>query len=96
MKGKFKKVFAVLLAVMMFATLGVTIASAADGDAASEAVSAVQSGLSSLTGTLSVGNIMTIILSVLGVAVGFMFFWWAIRKVVRMVSAAFKKGRVSV
>ena len=94
-KSKFKKVFAVLLAVMLFATLGVTMASAAD-DAASEAVSAVQSGLSSLTGTLSIGNIMTIVLSVLAVCVGFMFFWWAIRKVVRMVTEAFRKGIVSV
>lgn len=95
MRKKFKKVFAVLMAVMVFATLGVTMSFAAD-DAASEAVSAMQAGFNEVTSTISIGNVITVILAVIGVCVGFVFFWWGIRKVVRMVMAAFKKGKISV
>lgn len=99
MKRKFKKVFAVLLAVMMMATLGMTFFVSAAGDTSDQAdvaVSAMKEGLAEVTSTLSIGNILTVILSVLGICVGFMFFWWGIRKIIRMAQNAFKKGKVSV
>lgn len=77
------------MAVPVFATDGQT-------NYADVAVSAMQEGLAEVTGTLSIGNILTVLLSVIGIAVGFMFFWWAIRKVLGIVKRAFTRGKVSV
>lgn len=91
----FKRIFACLAVVLIMGAMAVPCF-AAEGDAASEAVSAMNQGFSTITGTLSIGNIIKVAAIALGVCVGFMFFWWGIRKVIRMVTAAFKKGKVSV
>ena len=93
-----KKVLALFAVIMIIGCMGLT-AFAADGDTvnyADEAVSAMTSGLAEVTGTLSIGNILTVILAVLGIAVGFMFFWWGLRKILSIVKKAFTKGKVSV
>ena len=93
----FKKILALVAVVCVVFCMSVT-AFATDGqtDYAEEAVSAIQSGLAEVTGTLNIGNILTVLLSVIGIAIGFMFFWWAIRKVLGIVKRAFTKGKVSV
>lgn len=92
---KVKRIFAALAVVLIIGAMAVPCF-AAEGDVASEAVSAMSQGFSTITGTLSIGNVLKVISIALGVCVGFVFFWWGIRKVVRMVTAAFKKGRASV
>lgn len=95
-KKMFKALFAIVAVVCVLFSMAVP-AFATDGtNYASEAVSAVQSGLDEVTGTFTIGNILTVLLSVLGIAVGFMFFWWAIRKVIGIIKRAFTKGKVSV
>lgn len=99
MKRKFKKVFAVLLAVMMMATLGMTffVSAAGDtGDTADVAVSAINTALDELTATISIGNIITIVVSVIGASILLVFFWWGLRKIIRAVMNAFRKGKLSV
>lgn len=52
--------------------------------------------LDAITAQISITNVVAILGGVLVVAVGFAFFWWAGRKVLRVLMSAFKKGRVSV
>lgn len=48
-----------------------------------------------LTGQISVTNIIGVIAGIGAVCVGLVFFWWGLRKVIRMVMSAFKKGKFS-
>ena len=99
MKKSFRKIFAILAVVTVLGAMCIPFAFAADGDPtnyATEAVSAMKSGFSQITSTISIGNVLTVLAIVLGVAVGFFFFWWGIRKVIKVVTASFKKGKVSV
>lgn len=99
MKRSFKKIFAILACVTVLGAMCIPFAFAAEGDVvspASEAVSAITSGFSQITSTITIGNVLSVLGIVLAVAVGFFFFWWGIRKVVRVVTAAFKKGKISV
>ena len=94
---KFKRVGAVILAMLCMAVMSFScFAAEGQGDVASEAVSAASSAFTTISSTVSIANIMKALGIALAAAVGFFFFWWAIRKVVRMVSAAFKKGKISV
>lgn len=93
-----KKVMTLILCVAMMLTVGIS-AFAADGDQTavqSEAVSAVSSAFSTITSTISVSNILKMVGIALAACVAFFFFWWGIRKVIKMVTNAFKKGKVSV
>lgn len=99
MKKSFRKIFAILAVVTVLGAMCIPFAFAAEGDSAnyaSEAVSAMKSGFSQVTGTITISNVLTVLAIVLGTAVGFFFFWWGIRKVIRVVSKSFKSGRVSV
>lgn len=49
-----------------------------------------------ITNQVSVTSIVGVIASIAAVCIGLVFLWWAIRKVVRMIMSAFKKGRMSV
>lgn len=94
-KKMLKKALTIFSVVMIVFAMAVP-AFATGANVADEAVSAVQAGLAEVTGTLTVGNILTVLAGIIGVCVGLMFFWWAIRKVLRMVMTAFRKGKVSV
>ncbi len=95
-KKMFKKLLALVAVVCVVFSMAVPAFATASTNYAEEAVSAMKSGLAEVTGTLSIGNILTVLLGVLGIAVGFMFFWWAIRKVIGIVKRAFMKGKLSV
>lgn len=51
--------------------------------------------VTAITGQISVANIMAAIASAAVVAIGFVFAWWGLRKVVRMIMGAFRKGRIN-
>lgn len=99
MKKSFRKIFAILAVVTVLGAMCIPFAFAVEGDSANDAsaaVSAISSGFSQITGTLKISNLIAVLGVALGSAVAFFFFWWGIRKVVRAVTAAFKKGRISV
>lgn len=54
----------------------------------------LQPVLDSLTGQISVANVVAIIAAVLGACVGFAFMWWGIRFGKSKLMGAFKKGKV--
>lgn len=45
---------------------------------------------------ISVGTVVGVIAAVVGACIGLVFMWWGVRKVVRMLMAAFRKGKISV
>lgn len=96
MKKTFKKVFAFLCAVMMVSTLGLTAFAAEGTDTADVAVSAMKSALGEVTSTLSISNILTVVVALIGACIVLVFFWWGLRKIIRAAMAAFKKGKLSV
>lgn len=67
----------------------------ADG-AGSEAVSAVQTVFTDVTGTINIGNIVSILAIVVGACVGLVLMWFGIRKVIKIIMGAFRKGKISV
>ena len=78
---------------------GVT-AAFADGAAGAASGSDVTNGVTTVTNAVTsafnISTIAEIIGIVLAGCVGLFLFWWGARKVVRMISAAFKKGKISL
>lgn len=58
--------------------------------------SAYQTLFDTLTAQLNVTTIVGVIAAILGVCVGLVFLWWGMRKALRMLMSAFKKGKVSI
>lgn len=52
--------------------------------------------ITALTGQISVSTIVGVIATTAAAGVGLVFMWWGVRKAVRALMAAFKKGRLSV
>lgn len=52
--------------------------------------------IEAITSQVSIENILVVLTAVIGVAIGFVFFWWGGRKVASVVMSAFRKGRLSV
>lgn len=96
MNKNIKRLLAVFACVLIVGCMAVPAFATSGTDYADQAVSAVQAGLGEITGTISIGNIFTVLAAVIGIAIGFVFFWWALRKVIRIVMGAFRKGKVSV
>ena len=79
-----------------FAILAISmVACFADG-AGTEAVSAVQSVFTDVTGTINISNIVSILGIVVGACVGLVLMWFGIRKVIKIIMGAFRKGKISV
>ncbi len=55
-----------------------------------------QSVITSLQNQISVETVVGILGTAAGVSAGFAFMWWGVRKVVRALMAAFKKGKISL
>lgn len=87
-----KKLFAVLMAVMVCMSMSVTCFA---DDGVSVSYSDVKSIVDSITSVFKVNTIVAIIAGVLGSVMVFVFMWWAIRRVVKIAMAAIRKGRVS-
>lgn len=61
-----------------------------------EAVSAAKALMDTATQTMNITNIVAIIGAGIGAVIGLFLAWWGARKLVRMLMAAFKKGKVTV
>lgn len=48
-----------------------------------------------LTAQVNVASVMGVLAAAAGVSIGLTFAWWGARKTVRMVMAAFKRGKIS-
>ena len=68
----------------------------AEGTATAITSTDFQSVLDALTGQISVGTVVGVLAGAAGAAVGLAFMWWGVRKLVRVLMAAFKKGKVSL
>ena len=55
-----------------------------------------QSIMTALQGQISVATVVEVLAVLAGAAVGLAFMWWGVRKLVRVIMAAFKKGKVSL
>lgn len=73
--------------------LGIMIA-----DGAATAVSSADwaSVLSAMTGQISVSTVVAVLASTTGAAIGLVFMWWGVRKLARVLMAAFRRGKLSV
>ena len=58
--------------------------------------SAFASVIDAVTAQISVATIVEILVYAVPIVIGLVFMWWGVRKVVRMIMAAFKKGKISV
>lgn len=69
-----------------------------EGGATADAItsSSFSSVLTALQGQISVSTVVEVLAVVVGACVGLAFMWWGVRKVIRALMSAFKKGRVSV
>ena len=52
--------------------------------------------LDALQAQISVATVVEVLAVVAGACVGLAFMWWGVRKVVRALMGAFKKGKVSL
>lgn len=78
------------------ATMVATSVTALAAGESNEAVSAAQQMMQAATGTLSIGNIVAIIVAGIGAVIGLFLAWWGVRKLMGMLMAAFKKGKVKL
>lgn len=52
--------------------------------------------VNAMTGQISVSTIVGTLAVFVGAVIGIVFMWWGVRKAVRTIMAAFRKGKVSV
>lgn len=52
--------------------------------------------ITALTDQVSVATVVGVLAAAVGAGVGLVFMWWGLRKMVRMIMAAFKRGKLSV
>lgn len=58
--------------------------------------SAFSSVIDAVTAQVSTATIVEVLVYAVPVVIGMVFMWWGVRKVVRMVMSAFRKGKISV
>ena len=63
--------------------------------AAAVTTSDFQTVIDALTAQVSVSTVVAVIAGGMAACVGLAFMWWGVRKLIRMIMAAFKKGKVS-
>lgn len=51
--------------------------------------------ITAVTSQVSVANIVGVLAAVMAIAIALVFMWWGIRKALRMIMSAFRKGRAS-
>lgn len=73
--------------------LGIMIA---EGAATAVSPADWASVLSAMTGQISVSTVVAVLASTTGAAIGLVFMWWGVRKLARVLMAAFRRGKLSV
>lgn len=85
----------VVFAIVIVSVLAVSMV-ACFAEGSSEAVSAVQSVFTDVTGTINIGSVVQILGIVVAACVGLVLMWFGIRKVIKIIMGAFRKGKISV
>ena len=69
-----------------------------EGEVVTSTVSASdwQSIITAISNQISVSTIVAVIASCVTACVGLVFMWWGVRKVVRMIMTAFKRGKLKI
>ena len=52
--------------------------------------------ISAMTAQISVATIVGVMATIVAACIGIVFMWWGVRKAVRALMAAFRKGKISV
>lgn len=52
--------------------------------------------ISAMTAQISVATIVGVMATIVAACIGIVFMWWGVRKAVRALMAAFRKGNISV
>lgn len=52
--------------------------------------------ISAMTAQISVATIVGVLAAIVASCIGIVFLWWGVRKAVRALMAAFRKGKISV
>lgn len=91
-----KKVTAVFLAVLMVSSMSVLAFASASSTPDVVEPSDYASILTAMTGQISVSTIVGVLAAAIGAAIGFVFLWWAVRKLMSTFFSGFRKGRASV
>lgn len=55
----------------------------------------LSSVLSAITGQISVTTVIAVVAGAIGAAVGLVFMWWGVRKLIKVLMGAFRNGRLS-
>ena len=55
----------------------------------------LSSVLSAITDQVSVTTVIAVIAGAVGAAIGLVFMWWGVRKLIRVLMSAFRKGKLS-
>ena len=67
-----------------------------EGSTATTAIEAVESVLGTMTAELSATTIVSYLVIGIGASLGLVLLWFGIRKLVRMIMAAFKSGKFKI
>lgn len=51
--------------------------------------------LTAITGQISVTTVIGVVAGAIGAAIGLVFMWWGVRKLIRVLMSAFRKGKLS-
>lgn len=52
--------------------------------------------ITAITSQISVSTVAEVLTYAAGIAIALVFFWWGVRKALRVLMSAFRKGRMSV
>lgn len=55
----------------------------------------LSSVLTAITGQISVTTVIAVLAGAIGAAIGLVFMWWGVRKLIRVIMSAFRKGKLS-
>lgn len=55
----------------------------------------LSSVLSAITDQISVTTVIAVVAGAIGASIGLVFMWWGVRKLIRVLMAAFRKGKLS-
>lgn len=51
--------------------------------------------LTAITAQISVTTVIGVVAGAIGAAIGLVFMWWGVRKLIRVIMSAFRKGKLS-
>lgn len=91
-----KRILAVFGAMLVMCSMAVPAFAVEGEPAGADAIAAAKSVIGEATKTINISNLTTILVYGVGIAIGLFLLWWGARKLVRIVTAAFKRGKVSV